>query len=81
MSVASVLVIKTSEIEPFEHQFHLMVIFWISGSHFLISRCNKNTDIEHGLICFWHDQLMAVRILETSDSRFWGKISLIMFHF
>ena len=72
---------ETSELEPFEHQFHLMEIFWISDSHIPMSRCNKNTDIEHGLICLWHDQLMAVTTLETSDSRIWGNISVIIFHF
>ena len=54
---------------PFKHQFHLIVIFWISGGHFLMLPHNKNTDIEHGLICLWHDQLMTVKILENSDSR------------
>ena len=72
---------KTSNLEPFEYQFHLMVIFLISGGHFVISRHNENTDIEHKLICLWHDQRLAVTILETSDSRIWGNISVIIFHF
>ena len=46
---------KTSELEPFEHQFHLMMIFWISGGHFPILWHNENTVIEHGLIYLYID--------------------------
>ena len=67
--------------EPFEHQFHLMVIFWISDGHFPMLSHNKNTDIEHGLICLWHDQLMTIKTLENSDFRIWGSISVITFQF
>ena len=56
-----------------------MVIFGISD--FPISQHNKNTDIEHGLICLWHDQLMAVTTFETIDSRVWGNISVNIFLF
>ena len=54
---------------PFEHQLDLMVVFWVSRGHFPTSRRNENTDIEHGLICLWHDQLMTIKTLETSESR------------
>ena len=67
--------------KPFESQFHLMVIFWISDGHFPMSWRNQNNDIEHGLICLWHDQLMAVTTLKTSDLRIWGNISVIIFQF
>ena len=56
--------------KPFEHQLHLMVIFWVSTyGHFPMSQHNENTDIEHGLICLWHDQLMTIKTLETNESR------------
>ena len=48
---------------------------------FPISLHNENTDLEHGLICLWNDQLMAVTTSETSDSRIWGNISVITFRF
>ena len=60
--------------------FHLITNLWISDGHFPMSWCNENTDIEHGLIFLWHDQQMAVRTLETSDSRIWGNISVIIFN-
>ena len=39
---------------------------------FPMSWCNNNTDNEHRLICLWHYHLMAVKTLETSDSRILG---------
>ena len=61
---------ETSDLEPFEHQFHLIVIFWFSDGHFPMLPHNKNTDIEHGLICLRHHQLMTVETLENNDSGF-----------
>ena len=76
------IITKTiNELQTSENQFHLMVIFWISDGHFPMSRHNQNNDIEHGLICLWHDQLTAVTTLKTSDLRIWGNMSVIIFQF
>ena len=67
--------------KAFEHQLLLMVIFGVPHGHFPTSQRDENTDNEHGLICLWHDQLMTIKRLETSEPRIWGTISVITFHF
>ena len=49
-----------------------MVIF---PCHGVMKTLILNMDI------LWHDQLMTVKTLETSDSRIWGTISVIIFSF
>ena len=67
--------------EPLEHQFHLMVIFWISDGHFPISLRNENTDIKHRLICLWHDQLMALQYWRPVIQGFWVTSLQLFFSF